>query len=100
MVSRICPTNILSRAILPGLAVLTGVRGHGGHVNDAAASATPPTAVMSRPVLQVPSPSSSAMSTADMSYLVYPQHASWMYAHIALMVAAWVFVLPPGTHRR
>jgi hypothetical protein len=30
------------------------------------------------------------------NYFRHPHYAGWMYAHIALMITSWVFVLPPA----
>ena len=32
----------------------------------------------------------------DPSYFTHPEYSKWMMAHIAIMVIAWVFLLPIG----
>lgn len=44
------------------------------------------------------SSSPSSDSSGPMSYFAYQKHAGSIIAHIALMVIAWFFILPIGTH--
>lgn len=38
--------------------------------------------------------------TYDPNYMTHPEHRGLMYAHIGLMVLAWVFILPVGKFPR
>lgn len=42
---------------------------------------------------------SPATSDGPMSYFAYGKHSSSVIVHIALMVAAWCFILPVGESR-
>ena len=44
-------------------------------------------------------PASAPPGGGDPSYFTHLEYPNWMLAHIAIMVIAWVFLLPIGRHR-
>jgi len=74
-------------AVLLGLAPLTVAHGHDEEMKmDMGEPA------ISRPTIPLPSASAAGLG----SYFQYGEHSGLMFAHILLMVVAWVFVLPVG----
>jgi hypothetical protein len=68
-------------AVLLGLAIVPAVLAHGDEDMDMGAGA------------EQPKPDQDSYPP---TYFTLAEHAGVMYAHIGLMVIAWVFVLPTG----
>ena len=51
---------------------------------------------MAEPARPVVDSSLDSADTASPNYFTHPEHRGLIYAHIAVMTLAWVFVLPVG----
>jgi len=85
-VSMLALLEVLPRAI---------AHGHGNATGEAA-DMDMGVSTASSAFNSTPSPSMYASSGLPESYFAYPHLSGWMTAHIAVMTAAWFFILPIG----
>lgn len=86
--------NIYLTALILGLVVISEATPHDhGHVKvDVAESSVAAHAGHNHGAIG----NNMTNTTIQPSYFRHPHYASWMYAHIAFMILAWIIVLPIG----